>query len=142
MPTDCSAGPSAPAAPNSSAATKAAQRIPAREDDQRHRHQALAARQALVPAAGIVERQEGAADAGEDAAGGGGEQGHRHVHGGARPGPSTARPLAVREHCTARACPGCRGTPLHDASSDPFADDAPSPEAHRRHNHTQQSARR
>ena len=68
MPTDCSAGPSAPAPPNSSEAPRQQHRVPAREDDQRHRGDALAAGQALVPAAGIVERQERAADAGEKAA--------------------------------------------------------------------------
>ena len=44
---------------------EAGERVPAREDDERDRHQALAGRDALVPAARIVERQIGAADAGE-----------------------------------------------------------------------------
>ena len=53
---------------------QAQQRIPTREDHQRHRHEALPARQALVPAAGIIEREKGAADAGEKAA----EHGRAH----------------------------------------------------------------
>src|SRR6187402_2331560 len=44
---------------------QAAYGIPAREDDERDRHQPLPARQALVVAAGIEEREEGAADASE-----------------------------------------------------------------------------
>ena len=68
MPTDCSAGPSAPAPPNSSAAHKQRIGIPAREDHQRDRHQALPAGQSLVPAPRVVEREERAADAGEEAA--------------------------------------------------------------------------
>ena len=90
-PTDCSAGPSAPAPPNSSAAQKQRDRVPAREDDQRHRHQALAGRDALVPAAGVVERQVGAADAGEGAAGGRGEE----AHAGRRAGPWRAAASAL-----------------------------------------------
>ena len=68
MPTDCSAGPIAPAPPNSSAAPHAAQRAPAREDHQRHRDQALAAGDALVPAAGVEQRERCAAQAGDEAA--------------------------------------------------------------------------
>ena len=68
-PTDCSAGPNAPAPPNRSAAAKQPERIPAREDHQCHRHEALAGRDALVPAARIVERQIGPADGRQRAAG-------------------------------------------------------------------------
>ena len=49
----------------------AAQRAPAREDHQRDRDQALAARDAFVPAARIEQRQRGAAEPGDGAAGGG-----------------------------------------------------------------------
>ncbi len=55
---------------------QAAHRIPAREDHQRDRHQALAAGQALVPAARVEQRQVGAAHAGEEAARGGGDHAH------------------------------------------------------------------
>ena len=55
---------------------EAGERIPAREDHQRHRHQALAGGDALVPASRIIEREIGAADAGEHAAGRGREQAH------------------------------------------------------------------
>src|SRR6202453_135512 len=47
---------------------EASHRIPAREDDERHGHQALPAREALAPAAGVVERQERPADAREEPA--------------------------------------------------------------------------
>src|SRR5882672_3959724 len=62
----------------------AAHRAPAREDDERDRHQALAGREALVPRARVVERQERATDAGEEAAERGGDKTHeidRHAHG-------------------------------------------------------------
>src|ERR1700686_3089297 len=70
----------------------AAHRAPARENDQRHRHQALAGREALIPRARIVERQERAADAGEEAADRGREKAHeidRDAH-GARSGRAVA----------------------------------------------------
>ena len=53
---------------------EAVDRVPAGEDHQRDRHQALARRNALVPAARVVERQIGPADTGQRAAGGGREQ--------------------------------------------------------------------
>jgi hypothetical protein len=52
------------------------ERVPAREDHQSHRHQALPRRDALGPAPRIIERQVGAADGGQRAAGRGGQQAH------------------------------------------------------------------
>src|SRR5271165_6856099 len=43
----------------------AAQRVPTRENDERHGHEALPRRQALVPGTGIGKRKKSAADAGE-----------------------------------------------------------------------------
>src|SRR5216683_2758034 len=54
----------------------ALQRLPARKDDERHRHQALPGGQPLVPRTRIIERQKSAADAGQKAAGRGGEKAH------------------------------------------------------------------
>ena len=65
MPIDCSDGPKRARRAEQQRRGDAAQRVPAREDDERHRHQALARGQALVPRARIGERQERAADAGE-----------------------------------------------------------------------------
>jgi len=47
---------------------QAAQEALAREDHQRRRDQALAARQPFVPAAGVVDRQRRTAETGDEAA--------------------------------------------------------------------------
>ena len=81
----------------------AAQRAPARENHQRHRHQALAGRQALVPRAGIGQRKERAADAGEKAADGGRRGSARD-----RPKcPSPAPPRRCRRRCARSGPSGC-----------------------------------
>ena len=61
----------APAPPKSSAAPMQRRWAPAREDHQRHRYQPLAAGDPFVPATGIEQRQRGAAQAGDEAAGAG-----------------------------------------------------------------------
>ncbi|GCC45770.1 hypothetical protein chiPu_0029690, partial [Chiloscyllium punctatum] len=62
---------------------QAQHRVPAREDHQRHGGDALSRGEAFVPAAGIEQRQERAADAGEEATDHGGaqpDQKHRMAH--------------------------------------------------------------
>ncbi len=52
---------------------EAVDRIPTGEDDQGDGNEALAAGESFIPGAGVIEREKGAADAGEEAAGHGGE---------------------------------------------------------------------
>ena len=94
MPTDCSAGPECSRGAEQQRGQHAFQGIPAREDDERDSHQALARRQPLVPGTGVVEGEEGAGDAGQETAGGRRQETHE-VDGDAH-GASGGRAVARR----------------------------------------------
>src|SRR5882672_3388627 len=99
----------------------ALQRLPARKDDERHRHQALPGRYPLVPRTRIIERQEGAADAGQTSAGRGGEKAHqidRYAHG-------TGGRRAVAGHAHDQPPFGVGERPRHDDGDDDADDQQP-----------------